>query len=64
MFSFLDVVSNQKEAKDGEVHEDRLGKGKTFTGEAPNALAQCEIESLDMVCFSFCFAARLMLVRR
>ena len=31
---------NEEEAKDDEVHEDRLGEGKAFSGEAPDALAQ------------------------
>ena len=64
MLSFLEVVANEEEAKNDEVHEDGFRKGKALASEAPDALAQREIEALDMVCLSFLFGAGLMLVGR
>ena len=64
LLGFVCVVLNEKEAKDDEVHEEGFGEGEGFAGEAPDALAQGEIEPLDVVCLSFFFAAPLMLVGR
>ncbi len=62
MFGFLLVVADKEEAKDDEVHEDGLGEREALAGETPDALAQREVETLDVVCLSFLLGARLMLV--
>lgn len=61
LFGFLAVVLNEEESEDDKVHEDGFGEGEALASEASDALAQCEVESLDVVCLSFFFAARLML---
>lgn len=64
LLGFLCVVLHEKKAKDDEVHEDGFGEGESFTGESSQALAQREVEPLDVVGLSFFFAARLMLLLR
>ena len=58
------VVVKEEESDVDEVHEVAFGKGKRLAGEAPDALPEGEVESLDMVCLTFSLGAGAVLVVR
>ena len=55
------VVVDKEEAQVAQVPNQLFGEGECFADKAAHALAQGQVEALDMVCFSF-FAARSVLL--
>ena len=56
------VVVDKEEAQVAQVPNQLFGEGECFADKAAHALAQGQVEALDMVCFSFFFAARSVLL--
>ena len=53
----VSVVIEEESSDVDEVHDVAFGEGESFSGEAPDALPEREVEPLDMVCLSFLFGA-------
>lgn len=56
------VVFEEESSDVDEVDDVAFGEGERFSSEAPDALAEREVESLDMVCLPFLFGTRAVLL--
>jgi len=60
----VSVVFKEESSDVDEVHEVAFGEGEGLAGEPADALAQREVESLDMICFSVLLGTRAVLLAR